>query len=107
MLRNLNFLKPTIDNPTRLSGKFHMTKRFNRSRSDLIEVADRDGVCLNVDRTARFKNRAIQYERMLAEIYSVTVLLQKKCIILSECRPALELLIDTIRNEVDDMKSPL
>ena len=64
-------------------------------------------MCLNVDRTTRFKNLAIQYEKMLAEIVAVTVLLQKKDILLSETRLALDLLIDTIRNKVDDMTSPL
>ena len=103
MLRYLNVLKPTIDNPTRWSRKYHMIKRFSRLRSDLVIVADTDDVCLNMDRTARFKNRSIQYER----IDSVTVLLQKKDIILSECRLPLDLLIDTIRKEVDDMKSPV
>ena len=64
-------------------------------------------MCLNVDRTTRFKNLTIQYEKMLAEIVVATVLLQKKDILLSESRLALDLLIGTIRNKVDDMTSPL
>ncbi len=48
MLRNLTHLTPVLHNATRWSSKFHILKRFNEIRDELLQVADTEGATVPI-----------------------------------------------------------
>ncbi len=76
MLRNLTHLTPVLHNATRWSSKFHMLKRFNEIRDELLQVADTEEATVPIDRSTAFKRNAEKFCKMLREINSITLLLQ-------------------------------
>ena len=105
-LRNLTDLKPVIYNKTGWCGKHQMLKRLGEIRDELIEVLDRADVELGGETSSLFINRARKYEKMLGAINYVTVELQEKGATLSQCRNALDSLLDAVADEKASRSAP-
>lgn len=107
MIRNLTELSPLIPNETRWSGMYQMLKRFVRIHDELLKVADKDGATVTIDRSSAFETRAKKFSEMLSQIDTVTLELQKRGVLLSHCRYAVDLLLDAVNDGRTDSLSDL
>eukprot|EP00171_Calliarthron_tuberculosum_P003916 IDg3916t1 len=105
MLRNLTRLVPVIENGTRWSGKYLMLKRFNRIYDELRNVAEQEHSTVAMNLTSDFKSRAQQYEKQLSHIDAITRYLQKKHLSVSDCRLALNKLMQKVETKNDVQSS--
>eukprot|EP00171_Calliarthron_tuberculosum_P002931 IDg2931t1 len=105
MLRNLTHLAPVTYNETRWSGIKQMLNRFVEIRQDLIAVADMDDATVSIDRGPRFEVRVKKYSKMLTEIDTVTLELQKRGATLSDCRYAVNILREVVEEGRHDQGS--
>ena len=96
MLRNLTTLSPIVENKTRWSGKYMMITRFCRIYDSLRTVAENEQSTVAMNLSSGFKNTASRLSKQLGEIDLVTKYLQKEHISLSDCRLALNTLIDRV-----------
>ncbi len=83
-----------------------MIERSNDIREALIEVADCDDSESVIDRRVSFKNKTIKYAKQLGEINVVTLELQKTGCTLSDCRWALDKLLQAVTVGKSDSESP-
>lgn len=97
MQRNLTHLAPVLRNATWWSSKHEMLKRFNEIRSELLEVAATENSDVGSVGNLSFKRKAERYGRILREINSVTLLLQKKGATLAYFRSAVDAVLNDIR----------
>lgn len=107
MLRNLTELTPITPNATRWSGICRMMNRFLEIRDDLLLVADQDGATITIDRSAAFEARVKRFATMLSEIDVVTLELQKHGATISDCRLAIDMLIEEVREGRNNQSSSM
>lgn len=101
ILRNLSTFTPVLPNATRWTGNYRMLKQFNRMRDQLITASRMEGSTLTLNESTQFRNLALKYERMMAELNDVTLMLQKDKATLSDCR----LIVDELMGMVDRYKN--
>lgn len=106
-LRNLTTLNPIIYNRTRWSGKYHTLRRFLQLREIMIEAANSSEVPIRIKRSQAFKLKVEKYVKQLREINVVTVELQKRNLSLSDCRVAIDALLESILEAENDHSHPL
>lgn len=83
-----------------------MMNRFLLLREEIITVANSDCASFSVDQLEIFKERVKNYTKMMPEIDIVTLKLQKRGIVLAQCRfAAVAILLDPVRNGRQDTKS--
>eukprot|EP00171_Calliarthron_tuberculosum_P002370 IDg2370t1 len=99
LLRNISHLNPVLHNVTRWSSTYHMIKRFNLIRDDLITVSNEEDSNLDLDKRAVFKTKAEKYSKQLGEINYITLELQTRGITLADSRLLLDELINAVRSE--------
>lgn len=105
-LRNLTELRQVIQNETRRSGKHQTLKRFCEIREKLAEACDTEEFNLPDTSCPIFANRISRFELILGSINVVTVELQKRDDTLSQCRDALDGLIEGVDEERNVRAAP-
>lgn len=107
ILRNLTSLSPQLDNKTRWSSKATMLEKFVRIRDNLIEASEHANAGIfPIDCSNQFLRRVEKLSKMMLEINTVTLVLQKRLLKLSGCRAALELLTQNVVNGKANTQSP-
>lgn len=106
-LRNLTDLSPVVPNATRWSGNKHMLCRFSEIREDLIIVASTESTTLTIDRSDYFPERVDKLAKMLTEIDTVTLKLQKSGASLACCRYVVDILRESVETEKQNPNSNL
>ena len=69
---------------------------YGEARKPLLIAADQDGGTISVDRSDTFKNFYVKYEEQLKGINEVTIELQRQKDKLSDCRMAIDVILDAI-----------
>lgn len=106
MLRNLTDLSPVIANATRWSGKYLMLQRFVDLYDTLVEVVEAEGSTVRMDKSAGFLQQVKCFTEMLGEINVVTKELKTRGATLSDCRLAVDMLMDVVKTSRADSGSP-
>jgi hypothetical protein len=107
ILRNLTSLSPQLDNKTQWSSKATMLEKFVRIRDPLIVASEHvNAGIFPIDGSLQFARRVAKFSKMMLEINTVTLVLQKRLLKLCGCRAALELLTQNIVNGKGNTQSP-
>jgi len=107
MLRNITDLSPIIHNATRWSGKYLMFRRYDRIREKINHIATREKATLSIVQTNDLYTRADRFANMLQQVNQVTIELQNRKNTLSDCRFALDTLIESVELYKNNVSSPL
>ena len=106
-VRNLTDLRPVMHNETRWTGKHHMLKRFIEIKEALVSACENADVEFMATSNPAFTNRVTKYEKMLGSINVVTMELQRKGATISECRDALNSILEAVNDEKAMKSAPL
>jgi hypothetical protein len=101
ILSELTPLKPILCNKTRWSGKFQVLDRFLRIRPALIEAANHEDSDLDVNASPPFCQRVQKYHKPMQKLNEITVKIQKRCCLLSECWSYLNYIVTRHHNNHD------
>ncbi len=107
LLRNLTSLSPIVENKTRWPGKYQMLSRFCKIYDELRNAAESEQSTVAMNLTTLFMSNVTRFSAMLGQIDLVTKYLQTEHLSLSDCRLALEKIVEYVSNEKNEEGSEL